>query len=202
MLLGFAAIFTGNVRMFALYRLHRGDLPLAWHLLCLIGLLPLCLITLSSSFQSLPQDPSGTLLGGWASGLAALLPLGGSLLLLLAGWLRLGPARLLATLTLGTLAVRTIMLHRELPAHASPLLVSDDGLTVALLAVCSISGLWLLPAAPLRPGRPAWIAALALLLIGASCAWLLGLSSPALPPCSFDPHSGRQLTLCLDVASR
>lgn len=184
--------------MFALYRLHRSDMPLAWHLLCLLGLLPLCLLALSSGFASPPPTTSGTLLGGWASGLSMLLPLLCCALLLLAGWLRLGPARLLTTLVLGTLAIRTIMLHRDLPA----LLVSDGGLTVALLAVCSITALWLLPAAPLRSGRAAWIAAAVLLFIGGYCAWLLWLKSPALPPCSFDPHSGRQLSLCLGVALR
>lgn len=185
--------------MFALYRLHRSDMPLAWHLLCLLGLLPLCLLALSSGFAAAPPPSGGTLLGGWASGLSMLLPLACCLLLLLAGWLRLGPARLLTTLVLGTLALRTIMLHQDLPA----LLASDGGLTVALLAVCSITGLWLLPAAPIRSGRPAWVAAAALMLIGGGCVvLLLWLKSSALPPCSFDPHSGRQLSLCLGVALR
>ena len=183
--------------MFAIYRPLRSDMPLTWHLLCLLGLLPFCLLALSSGFDAAQPTSSSTLLGGWASGLSMHLPLLCCLLLLFAGWLRLGPARLLATLVLGTLAVQ-IMLHRGLPA----LLVSDGGLTVALLVVCSITALWLLPAAPLSSGRPAWIAATVLLLIGGGCAWLLWLKPPALPPCSFDPHGGRQLSLCLGVALR
>lgn len=140
--------------MFALCRPDHPRMPLTWHLLCLLGLLPLGLLTLTSAFAlAAPHEQDGVLLGGWAGGLAPLLPLGGSLLLLLAGWLRLGPARLLATLVLSTLAGTAVMHAWQLPAWASQPIASDPALSVALLFGCCIAGLWLLPAAPLRARR-------------------------------------------------
>jgi hypothetical protein len=175
----------------------------AWPFIERIATLPLAAVLLAGIFKfGRSQDTSAALLGGWSQAPALLGWLGAGLLLLLAGWLRLGWARPLGLLLLATLAVRLAWeaLQQPQQAQLANAAAQPDALLLCLLAFCALA---LLPAPRRLPEVPRRLSSALLLLLGlaAATALALGANRDTLPPCSFDPHSGRQLSLCLDVAA-
>ncbi len=173
-----------------------------WQFIERIAALPLAAVLLAGMFKfSRSQDASTALLGGWSQAPALLGWLAAGLLLLLAGWLRLGWARPLGLLLLATLAVRLAwQALQPQQAQLANAAAQPDALLLCLLAFCALA---LLPAPRRLPEVPRRLSSALLLLLGlaAATALALGANRDKLPPCSFDPHSGRQLSLCLDVAA-